>query len=52
MLTSSGYRTGIIIGEKNLQEGLVELRERKSGHVEKVKIEGAVETMAKKLVME
>ena len=42
----------IIIGEKNLQEGLVELRERKSGHVEKVKVEGAVETMAKKLVME
>ena len=42
----------IIIGEKNLKEGFVELKERKTGLVEKVKIEEAVERMAKKLVME
>ncbi len=42
----------IIIGEKNLKEGLVELKERKTGQVEKVKVEEAVERIAKKLVME
>jgi prolyl-tRNA synthetase len=42
----------IIIGEKNLKEGLVELKERKTGLVEKVKVEEAVEKTAKKLVME
>jgi prolyl-tRNA synthetase len=42
----------VIIGEKNLKEGLVEFKERKSGRVEKVKIEEAVEATAKKLVME
>jgi prolyl-tRNA synthetase len=42
----------IIIGEKNLQEGLVEIKERKTGLVEKVKVEAAVEHIAKKLVME
>jgi prolyl-tRNA synthetase len=42
----------IIIGEKNLREGLVELKERKTGQVEKVKVEEAVEKIAKKLVME
>jgi len=42
----------IIIGEKNLKEGLVELKERKTGVVEKVKIEEAVEKIEKKLVME
>jgi prolyl-tRNA synthetase len=42
----------IIIGEKNLKEGLVELKERKTGVVEKVKIEEAVEKMITKLVME
>jgi prolyl-tRNA synthetase len=42
----------IIIGEKNLKEGLVELKERKTGQVEKVKIELAVETAAKKLILE
>jgi prolyl-tRNA synthetase len=42
----------IIIGEKNLKEGLVELKERKTGQVEKVKIEKAVEAAAKKLVLE
>ncbi len=42
----------IIIGEKNLKEGLVEIKERKTGVVEKVKIEEAVETIIKKLVME
>ncbi len=42
----------VIIGEKNLKEGLVEFKERKSGRVEKIKIEEAVEATAKKLVME
>ena len=42
----------IIIGEKNLKEGLVEVKERKTGKVEKVKIEEAVEKMAKTLVLE
>ncbi len=42
----------IIIGEKNLKDGLVELKERKTGQVEKVKIEKAVETVAKKLILE
>jgi prolyl-tRNA synthetase len=42
----------IIIGEKNLKEGFVEIKERKTGQVEKVKIEEAVEKIAKKLVME
>ncbi len=42
----------IIIGEKNLQAGVVEIKERKSGQVEKVKLEQAIEVIAKKLVME
>jgi len=42
----------VIIGEKNLKEGLVELKERKSGRIEKVTVEEAVEKLVKKLVME
>jgi len=42
----------IIIGEKNVKEGFVELKERKTGLVEKVKIEEVVERIGKKLVME
>jgi prolyl-tRNA synthetase len=42
----------IIIGEKNLKDGLVELKDRKTGQVEKVKIEEAMETIVKKLVLE
>ena len=42
----------IIIGEKNLKEGLVELKERKTGQVEKVKTEEAIDKIAKKLVLE
>jgi len=42
----------VIIGEKNLKEGLVEIKERRTGVVEKVKIEEAVEQIIKKLVME
>jgi prolyl-tRNA synthetase len=42
----------IVIGEKNLKEGLVELKERGTGTVEKVKAAEAVELIAKKLVME
>jgi len=42
----------VIIGEKNLKEGLVELKERKTGAVEKVKFSEAVDAVAKKLLME
>ncbi len=42
----------IIIGEKNLKEGLVEVKDRKTGRVEKMKIEETVEKMAKTLVLE
>ncbi len=42
----------IIIGEKNLKEGLVEFKERKTGQVEKVKKEEAAERIAKKLLLE
>jgi prolyl-tRNA synthetase len=42
----------IIIGEKNLKDGLVEIKERKSGRVEKAKVEEAAEAIAKKVVME
>jgi len=41
----------IIIGEKNLKEGLVELKERTTGLLEKVRVEEAVEKIIKKLVM-
>jgi prolyl-tRNA synthetase len=42
----------IVIGEKNLKEGMVEIKERKTGVVEKVKVEEAIEKIAKKLVLE
>jgi len=42
----------VIIGEKNLKDGLVELKNRKTGVVDKVKAGDAVEAVAKKLVME
>lgn len=42
----------IVIGEKNLKEGLVEIKERKTGVVDKVKVAEAVETIVKKIVME
>ena len=42
----------IVIGEKNLKEGLVEVKERRTGKVEKVNAGDAVEWVAKKLVME
>ncbi len=42
----------IVIGEKNLKENLVELKERKTGTVEKVAVAEAVETLAKKIVLE
>jgi len=42
----------VIIGEKNLKEGLVEIKERSTGRVEKVKAAEAVEVMINKLVME
>jgi prolyl-tRNA synthetase len=40
----------IVIGEKNLKEGFVEIKERRTGVVEKVKVEDAVEKIIKKLV--
>ncbi len=42
----------IVIGEKNLKEGLVEIKERRTGVVEKAKLGEAVEKIIKKLVME
>ncbi len=42
----------IVIGEKNLKDGMVELKERKTGAVEKVRTGDAVELIARKLVME
>jgi len=42
----------VIIGEKNLKEGLVELKERKTGNVEKVKVGEAADAVGKKIVME
>ncbi len=42
----------IVIGEKNLKEGMVEIKERRNGVVEKVKVEEAIEKIAKKLVLE
>ncbi|MGE5174072.1 MAG: proline--tRNA ligase [Betaproteobacteria bacterium] len=42
----------IVIGEKNLKEGMVEIKERRTGTVDKVKFEKAVEQIAEKLVME
>ncbi|HEX9021685.1 MAG TPA: proline--tRNA ligase [Nitrospirota bacterium] len=42
----------VILGEKNLREGMVEFKERKTGAVEKVRVEDAVGKMTKKLMME
>ncbi len=42
----------IVIGEKNLKESMVEIKERKTGAMVKVKVAEAVEQIAKKLVME
>lgn len=42
----------IIIGEKNLKEGMVEFKERRTGKVEKIKAAEVVEFAAKKIVME
>jgi prolyl-tRNA synthetase len=42
----------IIIGEKNLKENLVEIKERRTGTVERIAIDQALEAIAKKLVME
>jgi prolyl-tRNA synthetase len=42
----------LIIGEKNLKEGMVELKERKTGTVERVRLSDAAARVAQKLVME
>src|SRR5512147_1051950 len=42
----------IIIGEKNLKDDLVEIKERKTGNVEKVNVAEAIEKITKKLIME
>src|SRR5512139_1625164 len=47
-----GVPLRIIIGEKNLKDGLVELKERKTGNVEKVKVGDAADAVARKIVME
>jgi prolyl-tRNA synthetase len=47
-----GIPVRIIIGEKNLKEGLVELKDRRTGAIEKVKVSGAVDAVVKKVVME
>lgn len=39
----------IVIGEKNLKEGLVEIKERRTGTIEKTAVETAVDALAKKL---
>lgn len=41
----------IVIGEKNLKEGLVEIKERKTGTVERVNVTEAAEFVSRKLVM-
>ncbi len=42
----------VIIGEKNLKEGAVELKERKTGSTEKVPLAEAVDRVAKRLIFE
>ena len=42
----------VIIGEKNLKEGVVELKERKTGSTEKVPLVEAVDRVVKKLIFE
>ncbi len=42
----------IVIGEKNLRQGLVEMKERKTGSVEKVSLKEAVDWIAEKLLAE
>jgi histidyl-tRNA synthetase len=46
------YSWRIVIGEKNLKEGLLEIKERKTGSVEKVRVEEVVDRIARKLVIE
>jgi prolyl-tRNA synthetase len=41
----------IIIGEKNLRDGLVEIKDRRTGAFEKVKVSDAVDVVVKKIVM-
>jgi prolyl-tRNA synthetase len=47
-----GIPVRIIIGEKNLKEGLAELKDRRTGAIEKVKVSDAVDAVVKKIVME
>ncbi len=42
----------IIIGEKNLKDGVVEIKERKTGTIEKANVAEAVDIIAKKLILE
>jgi len=42
----------VIIGDRNLKEGLVEFKERRTGMVEKIKVAEVVEFVAKRIVME
>ena len=48
----TGIPWRIVIGEKNLKENMVEVKERRTGAVEKLKVDEAVATIAKKLTLE
>ncbi|HYA86808.1 MAG TPA: proline--tRNA ligase [Nitrospirota bacterium] len=48
----TGIPWRIVIGEKNLKDNMVEIKERKTGAVEKLKVEEAVAKIAEKLTME
>jgi len=48
----TGIPWRIVIGEKNLKENMVEVKERRTGAVEKLKVDEAAATMAKKLTLE
>ena len=45
-----GIPTQIIIGEKNLKEGLVEIKDRKTKEVKKVKIADVVDAVTGEIV--
>ncbi len=42
----------VVIGEKGLKEGIVELKERRTGSLEKAPVAGAVDRVVRKLVIE
>ena len=42
----------IVVGEKNLKDGMVEFKDRRSGSVEKIAVADAIHTVEQRLVME